>query len=74
MKQPLDQLIQRFEQIVQQLKILEVMFSSASETRNHRSLADWKNIIDVETDSFDSNSSRHLPDRLFQVTEDGSKE
>ena len=40
MKQSLDQLIQRFEQIVQQLKILEVVFSSASETCSHRSLAD----------------------------------
>lgn len=74
MKPPLDQLIQRFEQIVQQLKILEVVFSSASETHNHRSLADWKNIISIETDSFDSNSPRYLPDRLFQVDENGFKE
>ena len=74
MKQSLDQLIQRFEQIVQQLKILEVVFSSASETCSHRSLADWKKIIGVKPDFFNSNTSRHLPDRLFQVDEDGPKE
>jgi hypothetical protein len=74
MKQPLDQLIQRFEQILQQLKILEVMFSSTSQTCSHCSLADWKNIINLTTDSFDSNPSQHLPDRLFQVDEDGFKE
>lgn len=73
MQQPLDQLIQRFEQIVQQLKVLEVMFNSASETRSYRALADWKNIIRIETD-FDSNSSKHFPDRPFQVDEDSSKE
>jgi hypothetical protein len=74
MKQPLDQLIQRFEQIVQQLKILEVMFSTTSETCGHRSLADWKKIIDIKADSFDLNPSKHLSDRLFQIDEDGSKE
>jgi hypothetical protein len=74
MKQPLDQLIQRFEQIVQQLKIIEGVFSSTSETCSHRSLADWKSIISREADSFNSRPSKHLPDRLFQVDEDGSKE
>jgi hypothetical protein len=74
MKSPLDQLIQRFEQIVQQLKTLEVVFGSASETHSHRSLTNWKNIIGIKTDSSDLDSSRYLPDRSFQVDEDSFKE
>jgi len=74
MKPPLDQLIQRFEQIVLQLKTLEVMFSSTSEIHSHRSLTNWKNIVSIRANSFDLDSSRCLPDCLFQVDEDSSKE
>lgn len=55
MEPPLGQLIQSLEQIIQQLKNLEVMFGSTAETYNQRKKSQWKSVVTIDINAPDFN-------------------
>lgn len=73
MKSPLDQLVQRLEQITQQLKMLETVLGSASKTSHHGLLADWKGIR-LRRDVIHADPTNELPTDPFQAQPDPAED